>query len=79
LGGKMKSSTLRTFVVGMLALQAAAVALLWLLSAFSVQATAAFAFLLAADVMAFAVVAHVYRTSKDDGTGPEDSATPARA
>ena len=50
----------------MLALQAVTVALLWLLNAFSVQATAAFAFLLAADVMAFALIAHVYRTAKDD-------------
>jgi hypothetical protein len=63
----------------MLALQAVTVALLWLLSAFSIQATAAFAFLLAADVVAFAAVAHVYRTSEDGRSRPEGSATPGAA
>jgi len=72
----MKSSTVKSYVAGMLALQVLTVALLWLLNAFSVEATAAFAFLLAADVTAFAVIAHVYRTDKDERTR-SDTPTPA--
>jgi len=75
----MKSDTVKVFVIGMLALQVVTVALLWLLNAFSVQATAAFAFLLAADVMAFALIAHVYRTANDDKTSPEGPAPSAPA
>ncbi len=75
----MKSDTVKVFVVGMLALQAVTVALLWLLNAFSVQATAAFAFLLAADVMAFALIAHVYRTAKNDAADPDGPAPSAPA
>lgn len=76
----MKSDTVKVFVIGMLALQAVTVALLWLLDAFSVEATAAFAFLLAANVMAFALIAHVYRTANDDranSEGPTPSAPAA--
>ncbi len=62
----MKSESVKTFVIGLLALQVVAVALLWLLNAFSVQATAAFTFLLSADVVAFALVAQVYKSDKDD-------------
>jgi hypothetical protein len=61
----MKTEMARLLVVGLLALQVVVVVLLWLLDAFSVQATAAFALLLAADVIAFAVVAQVYRTSEE--------------
>ena len=67
----MKSDMVKPFVIGMLALQALTVALLWLLDAFSVQATAAFAFLLAANVIVFAIVAEIYRTAKDEATGAE--------
>ena len=67
----MKSDMARPLVIGLLALQAVTDALLWLLNAFSVQGTAAFAFLLAGNVMAFAVIAHVYRTTKDDASGAE--------
>ena len=79
----MKSDMVKPFVIGILALQAVTVALLWLLDAFSVQATAAFAFLLAANVMVFAIVAHVYRTTKDDTAGDDapaiaDSPVPAQ-
>jgi hypothetical protein len=74
----MKSSTVKSFVVGMLALQVLTVALLWLLNAFSVEATAAFAFLLAADVTAFAVIAHVYRTEKDQTTSSESTTSAPR-
>jgi hypothetical protein len=80
----MKSDMVKPFVIGMLALQALTVALLWLLDAFSIQATAAFAFLLAANVMVFAIVAHVYRTTKDETTEAEapahvvDSPAPAQ-
>ena len=74
----MKSSTVKSFVVGMLALQVLTVALLWLLNAFSVEATAAFAFLLAADVTAFAVIAHVYRTEKDQRTSSESTTSAPR-
>ncbi|MGA2663798.1 MAG: hypothetical protein ABSF83_02500 [Nitrososphaerales archaeon] len=51
-----------------------AVALVWLLDAYSDQSTAAFALLLAADVMAFAIVAHVYRVA---GTDDSHSGPPA--
>ena len=72
----MKSDMVKPFVIGVLVLQAITVALLWLLDAFSVQATAAFAFLLAANVTVFAIVAHVYRTTKDETTGaPAQAAT----
>jgi hypothetical protein len=67
----MKSDMVKPFVIGMLALQALTVALLWLLDAFSVQATAAFAFLLAANVIVFAIVAEVYRTTKGETPGAE--------
>ncbi|MDA4113529.1 MAG: hypothetical protein OK474_05750 [Thaumarchaeota archaeon] len=72
----MKSDMVKPFVIGMLALQVLTVALLWLLDAFSIQATAAFAFLLAANVMVFAIVAHVYRTTKDQTT---EAGSPAPA
>ncbi len=72
----MRSESVRPFVIGMLALQAITVVLLWLLDAFSAEATAAFAFLLAANVMAFALVAHVYRASREEGATAE-AATPA--
>jgi hypothetical protein len=75
LDGRMKSESVKPFVIGMLALQVVTVALLWLLDAFSVEATAAFAFLLAANVMAFALVAHVYRTSREDGGDAEATAS----
>lgn len=58
----MRSELVRPLVVGLLAVQVVAVALLWLLDAFSQEATAAFAFLLAADLVVFALVAHIYRT-----------------
>jgi undecaprenyl pyrophosphate phosphatase UppP len=70
----MKSESVRPFVIGMLALQAATVVLLWLLDAFSAEATAAFAFLLAANVMAFALVAHVYRTSREEDKSSQATA-----
>ena len=71
----MKSDMVKPFVIGVLVLQAITVALLWLLDAFSVQATAAFAFLLAANVTVFAIVAHVYRTTKDETTRTSAQAT----
>jgi hypothetical protein len=71
----MKSDMVKPFVIGVLVLQALTVALLWLLDAFSVQATAAYAFLLAANVTVFAIVAHVYRTTKEE----ETNGAPAQA
>jgi hypothetical protein len=68
----MKSDGVRPLVIGMLALQILAVVTLWILNAFSVEATAAFALLLAGDVTAFAIIAHEYRTSED-----RDDKTPA--
>ena len=76
----MRIEAVKPFVLGLLALQAVAVALVWLLDAYSEQSTAAFALLLAADVMAFAIVAHVYRVARTGGpsSGPP-SARPAVA
>jgi len=59
----MKTDLVVPFVLGMIALQVVTVILVWLLAAFSVEATAAFAFLLAANVTAFALVVQVYRDS----------------
>ena len=61
----MKNEIVKPLVICLLALQAFAVLMLWLLDAYSVQATAAFAFLLASDVVVFAIIAHVYRTSSE--------------
>jgi len=60
-------------------LQAVAVALVWLLDAYSDESTAAFALLLAADVMAFAIVAHVYRVARTGGPSPAAAGPAARS
>jgi hypothetical protein len=61
----MKTEMARLLVIGLLLVQVVVVAMLWLLEAFSIEATAAFALLLAGDAMAFAVVVHIYRTAGD--------------
>ena len=68
----MKSDMVKPLLIGMLMLQALTVALLWLLDAFSIEATAAFALLLAGNIVAFALVAHVYRTSARESE-PEEA------
>lgn len=45
-------------------LQALTVVMLWLPDVYTVRATTAFSFLLAANVIVFAIVSHVYRTAK---------------
>ena len=58
--------TPRPFVIGLLVVQAGLTAALWLLDAVSVSSTAAFALLLAANVLVFAVVCHTYFFSEEE-------------
>jgi len=74
----MKSDSARTFAVVMLILQAAATALLWILDVLSVETTAAFEVLLAADLIAFAVVLQIYR-NPSSVESEEPAAQPAAA
>jgi hypothetical protein len=57
----MKSDSIKTFVVAMLLLQAIATASLWILNVLSAETTGVFAVLLAANLIAFAAIVHVYR------------------
>jgi hypothetical protein len=57
----MKSDTVTNYVIGMLALQVITVAVLWILNVLSEGSTEAFAILLAANLVAFAMVVQAYR------------------
>lgn len=57
----MKSNATVPFVVLILALQAIAVAAAWIAKVLTAESTSAFAVLLAADLIAFMIVVHVYR------------------
>lgn len=56
----MNRDNTRPFIIGLLVVQVAISASLWVLDAISVDSTAAFALLLAADVVVFGVICHVY-------------------
>jgi hypothetical protein len=72
-------SDARPFVIGLLVVQVGLTAALWLLDAISVSSTAAFALLLAADVLVFAVLCHTYFFSEEDRaeTAVEETEVPS--
>lgn len=57
----MKSDTVRLYVIVTLILQVASTAALWVVNVLSVNSTAAYELLLAADLVAFAIVLQAYR------------------
>jgi hypothetical protein len=60
----METKLLKWLVVLLLALQAALTGQLWLVNPQAVSSTTTFAILLGANLLAFAAMAHLYRTSK---------------
>jgi hypothetical protein len=76
----MKSDTVTNYVIGMLVLQVITVAVLWILNVLSEGSTEAFAILLAANLVAFAMVVQAYRNPESvQGSSKSEQTPPAPA
>jgi hypothetical protein len=63
----MDAGTSRPFVIALLIVQVGLTAALWVIDAISINSTAAFALLLAADVLVFAGICHIYFFTEVEG------------